>query len=149
MDIICKFDGEFFFLSNFFESKVEYEGITYPTVEHAFQAAKTLDNDTRKKVAAAGSPGQAKRMGRSLYLRADWEKVKFKVMEDLIREKFKNPGLKEKLLSTGDAELVEGNTWHDNIWGNCNCPRCIEIEGQNNLGKTLMKIRKEIRDNVA
>lgn len=57
MDIICKFDGKFFFLSNFFESKVEYEGITYPTVEHAFQAAKTLDNDTRKKVAAAGSPG--------------------------------------------------------------------------------------------
>lgn len=149
MDIICKFDGEFFFLSNFFESKVEYEGITYPTVEHAFQAAKTLDNDTRKKVAAAGSPGRAKRMGRSLYLRADWEKVKFKIMEDLIREKFKNPELREKLLSTGDAELVEGNTWHDNIWGNCNCPRCIEIEGQNNLGKTLMKIRKEIRGNVA
>lgn len=70
-------------------------------------------------------------------------------MENLIREKFKNPELREKLLSTSDAELVEGNTWHDNVWGNCNCPRCIEIEGQNNLGKTLMKIRKEIRGNVA
>ena len=149
MDIICKFNGELYFLSNFFENKIEYEGITYPTVEHAFQAAKTLDNNTRKKIAAAPHPAEAKRMGRSLYLRADWEKVKFKVMEDLIREKFKSPELREKLLSTGEAELVEGNTWHDNIWGNCNCPRCFEIEGQNHLGKTLMKIRKEIRDNVA
>ena len=65
-----------------------------------------------------------------------------------LTEKFRIPELREKLLATGNEELVEGNTWHDNIWGNCSCDCCKKIEGQNKLGKLLMQVREEIRSSM-
>jgi ribA/ribD-fused uncharacterized protein len=143
--MISVFDGKYAFLSNFYESPITHDGITYPTNEHFFQAMKTLDINEKKKIAAASTPGQSKRMGRTVTLRSDWEAVKSYYMELGLRLKFQNSDLAEKLIATGDEELVEGNTWHDNCWGNCTCEQCANKPGENRLGKLLMEIREELR----
>lgn len=143
--MIIEFEGKYEFLSNFYPSPISYEGIVYPTNEHFFQAMKTLDINSRKAIAAADTPGKAKRMGRSVVLRPDWESVKVDVMRIGLQHKFKNPELRVKLLSTGNEELMEGNTWHDNTWGNCLCDKCINIPGRNMLGMLLMELRKELQ----
>ena len=140
------FDGEYDFLSNFYNASCIFEEKLYPTVEHAFQAAKSLDHAERDWIAAAGSPGLAKRLGRRINLRPDWEKVKFDVMEECLRSKCADPALKQKLLATGDEELVEGNYWHDNTWGDCSCEKCKDIIGRNMLGNILMKLRTEFME---
>lgn len=147
--MIKEFDGIYAFLSNFWTSPIEFEGIVYPTNEHFFQAMKTLDPKARKAIAAAPTPGKAKRMGRNVQLRADWEQVKEEIMLRGLRLKFKDPHLRISLLMTGDQELIEGNWWHDNTWGNCSCERCHVIHGRNLLGKLLMKVRQEIKEELA
>lgn len=142
---IDSFKGDFFFLSNFYERPVLYEGLVYQNTEAAFQAAKCESIHDRKQFCTL-RPSQAKQLGRRVYLRPDWEGVKDQVMKDILQCKFsQSPHLKMLLLETGDALLVEGNTWHDNYWGNCTCPRCQDIQGRNQLGKTLMQIREELR----
>ena len=143
--MIDKFDGEYEFLSNFYNSEIIYEGIIYPTVEHAFQAAKTLNVDERTAISKLDTPGKAKRAGRKCNLREDWEEIKDGVMYNCIKSKFQNPELRKLLLETGDEYLVEGTVWHDNYWGNCSCKKCENIQGRNQLGKTLMKVREELR----
>ena len=140
------FDKEWAFLSNFYWSEIEFEGITYPTNEHFFQAMKTLDENERRAIANCRTPGQAKRMGRRVALRPDWENVKEDVMFTGLCIKFSDEQLADWLLETGDEELVEGTTWHDNEWGNCSCPKCQHIEGKNKLGKLLMKVRGMIKE---
>lgn len=140
------FDGEFAFLSNFYESPIEFEGIVYPTNEHFFQAMKTLDINERRTIANCATPGQAKRMGRRVSLRSDWEQVKEDIMFQGLCIKFTDRLLSSWLLETGNEELVEGTTWHDNEWGNCSCPKCAHIEGKNKLGKLLMRVRDMIRE---
>lgn len=129
------------FLSNFYPASVDFEGLSFPTIEHAYQAAKTLDPVERIRIRNYEKPGQAKRRGKKVVLRPDWEAVKFKIMEDLVRQKFTgNRNLKALLLETGDRPLIEMNTWGDRIWG-------VDEHGvgENNLGKTLMKIRAELQ----
>lgn len=141
IDVIDSFSEEFEFLSNFFPSKItDTKGNTYPTVEHYFQAMKTFDSEKRKLIAAAPTPGQAKRLGRMVELREDWGDVKNDIMRLALWQKFSKPGLRKMLLDTGDAELIEGNWWHDTYWGVCNG------EGENHLGKLLMEIRKDIKE---
>ena len=140
------FDGKWAFLSNFYQNEIEHEGIVYPTNEHFFQAMKTLDNDERRQIANCLTPGQAKRMGRRVALRSDWESVKEDVMFLGLCLKFADEQLADWLLETGDEELVEGTTWHDNEWGNCSCPKCTNIEGKNKLGKLLMRVRDMIKE---
>jgi ribA/ribD-fused uncharacterized protein len=136
---IDKFEGEFAFLSNFYDAEVEYEGIKYPTNEHAFQAAKSLNPARRLEIAMLDTPGKAKRAGRNLQLRHDWEKVKYDVMLDIVFAKFhQHPELATKLLATGDAELIEGNWWNDTTWGVCNGV------GSNWLGRILMMVRARL-----
>lgn len=145
--MINKFDGEYAFLSNFYECPiVGWDGITYPTNEHYFQAQKTLNKIEKRAIAAAPTPGKSKRMGRNVQLRPDWEVIKDQVMLDALRLKFAVPEMREKLLATGDEELVEGTWWHDKTWGVCYCPEC-EGRGENRLGKLLMKVREEIKNN--
>lgn len=137
---IAEFQGEYRFLSNFWPAKVVFEGITYPSAEHAYQSAKTLDMDERRRIAALATPEAAKRAGRAVVYRADWEQVKFDVMERCVRDKFtRNADLTAKLLATGDAYLEEGNTWNDQVWG------VYQGKGENRLGKVLMKVRDELR----
>jgi ribA/ribD-fused uncharacterized protein len=146
-NIINSFDGEFAFLSNFYESKIVHADMTFPTVEHAFQAAKSLSEEEQAAISIAKTPNIAKRLGRKVILRPDWEQVKEKIMYECVKEKFKDPTLKQKLIDTYPAELIEGNTWHDNCWGDCSCEKCKNIEGKNLLGKILMKVRDEIMSN--
>ena len=136
---IASFTGKFRFLSNFFRYSVTICGILYPTVEHAYQAAKTCDMNQRRRIAALPSPGEAKREGRKLDIRKDWDDVKLDIMENCLRAKFA-PGrqITDLLISTGDARLVEGNHWGDRYWGVCNGT------GQNHLGRLLMRIRQEL-----
>ena len=137
--MIDKFRGKYWFLSNFYESPIEDENIIYPTVEHYFQAQKTLNREEKLKIAKASKPAKAKKMGRQVNLRKDWEDIKLQVMEKALRQKFQDPALCEKLIATGDEELVEGNPWGDRYWGVC------KGSGKNKLGKLLMKIRKELQ----
>ena len=140
MKTIDSFEGEYRFLSNFYFSPLKFGGIIYPTVEHAFQAMKTKNNNERMKISLLKTPGEAKRAGRKVKLREDWEQIKLEAMEYLVRLKFKNYiDLKDRLLATEDAELIEGNWWNDTFWGVC------KGRGKNNLGKILMKIRSEIK----
>ena len=143
--MIDKFENEYAFLSNFYDSPITIEDITYPTVEHYFQAMKTMDIDARREIAAAATPGQAKRMGRSVNLRPDWEAVKFDIMRAGLVAKFSIPELREKLLATGEERLVEGNWWHDNIWGDCSCADCVDKPGRNLLGMLLENVRADIK----
>ncbi len=143
--MIVEFDGEYEFLSNFYHSPFTHDGITYPTNEHFFQAYKTLDIAEKKAIAAAETPGQAKRMGRNVKLRPNWEQIKVDVMKLGLRLKFSDPELAAKLIATGDEELIEGNWWHDNTWGNCHCPKCSRSGGRNLLGMLLMELRKELQ----
>ena len=151
-NVIDRFEGENYYLSNFYMCDVTYNGIEYKHTEGAFQAQKSLNEQDRKYVASLHNPSLAKKVcGRhgSIKLRPDWEEVKDQIMDEILMAKFtQNPKLKEKLLATGEAKLIEGNTWHDNYWGNCTCSRCRHIEGRNQLGKTLMSIREELRSEV-
>ena len=141
-----EFRGDLRWLSNFWPAEVALAGVTYPSVEHAYQAAKTLDPAEREWVREAKTPGQAKRRGRKVTLRPDWTPVfKRAVMLGLLRQKFaRGSTLETLLLGTGNQKLVEGNTWHDNFWGSCQCTRCGD-KGQNHLGKLLMQVRAERR----
>ena len=139
LDRIDQFRGRYFFLSNHSLNSVQFEGDLYPSVEHAFAAAKTLDPELRAKVREAGDPDRTKRLGRKLKLRADWDDVKVDIMRELLRDKFSSPALAEALLDTGDAALVEDNTWGDTFWGMC------RGRGENMLGRLLMEVRGEIR----
>jgi ribA/ribD-fused uncharacterized protein len=140
---IDKFEGENRFLSNFWLCDIydtEDEEV-YRSVEHIFQAKKTLDKKERKAIRECATPGQAKKMGKTVTLRADWEQVKIPYMKTFVKQKFViHRDLLEKLLATGDEELIEGNTWGDDFWGVCN-----NGIGQNNLGKILMEVRDELR----
>jgi len=144
---ITAFKGEYRFLSNFWSAVVKLDGMVFTSTEHAYQAAKTADMVERAKFQSAKNAGVAKRMGRRVKLRKDWESVKESVMLDLNRQKFSDPDLGQRLLDTGDAELIEGNTWGDRIWG-------MTLEkgkwvGQNRLGKILMRVRDELRSKEA
>lgn len=136
--MIDKFRGEYAFLSNFYECPVEYEGLIYNSAEAAFQAAKT-DVLNEKMRFTNLSPAEAKKAGKRLNLRPDWESVKVDIMREIVRSKFeRNAELKALLIETGEEEIVEGNTWNDRFWGVC------KGSGQNYLGKILMEARKEL-----
>ena len=139
MNKIESFRGEYAFLSNFYPATVELEGICFPTIENAFQAAKVM-GAARKKFLNV-TPGQAKALGRKVTRRTDWFSVNLFIMEDLVRQKFKNsPELKKLLLATGGAEIIEGNNWNDTFYGVC---RGV---GRNELGKIIMKVRGELSE---
>lgn len=142
--MIKQFCCQYRWLSNFWYSWVEIDGKKYRTVEHGYQAMKTLDLEEREKIRLCSSPILAKRLGRKVTLREDWEEVKVEVMLGLLRQKFSQKNFRDMLLSTGEQEIVEGNHWHDCEWGVCYCSGCGG-KGQNILGKLIVQIREELR----
>ena len=141
MEVIDRFADEYYWLSNFQYSPFFYGSATFPTVEHFFQAMKGTSDNTVEMIRTVESPSEAKRLGRIIELRPDWEEIKDKVMYTGVKQKFlQNTDLQKKLLDTGDAKLIEGNNWHDYYWGVCNG------RGQNKLGQILMRVREEIRN---
>lgn len=131
------FRGAHWFLSNFYPVSVTLDGVKYRSVEHAYQAAKTLDPRERSTILLARHANAAKLLGKRLTLRKDWPKVKLGIMEALLREKFADEYLADKLERTAPALLIEGNWWGDTYWGVCGGV------GENHLGKLLMLIRDE------
>lgn len=137
MEPITGFFGNYRWLSNFWPARVTLEGQTFPSVENAYQAAKTTNMLVRAEFQTM-TAGQAKRSGGYLSLRDDWTLVRLEVMEDLLRQKFQDRDLAKRLVETGDAVLIEGNTWGDTFWGVC------RGRGSNHLGLLLMSIRAEL-----
>ncbi len=138
--MINSFQGNYYFLSNFYSCPVTWDGITYQNSEAAFQSAKVLDKDIRKTFANL-NPSDAKRKGRHVLLRPDWEDVKYDIMYEIVYAKFsQNDVLKAKLLDTYHQHLEEGNTWGDKVWGT------VHGIGENHLGKILMRVRDVLRD---
>ena len=153
--MIAKFKGRYDYLSNFYEASMYmYDDVLnkiccYRTVEHWFQSQKTLNPAQRQFIINCDTPGVAKKLGRSCHLRPDWEEVKIKVMYQGLRSKFEqHKNLKKRLLNTRDHYLIEGNYWHDNYWGICDCNKCKDIKGENHLGQLLMILRKELLEEV-
>lgn len=136
--MITSFSGPYRFLSNFWIVNLRIGDMHFISAEHAYQAAKSLNPQDWMNISTIETPGGAKRAGRLLKIRPDWEEIKLDVMEIILREKFFNPELAHRLHETGDQELIEGNTWGDTYWGIC------RNKGENHLGKLLMKIRKEL-----
>lgn len=142
MNKINSFRNEYFFLSNFYNCIVEIEGIKFNNAEAAFQAMKCEEKSDRE-IFRNLSALEAKRLGRRANLRPNWNLLRMKYMKEIILDKFsRNPELKEKLLATGNAELIEGNTWNDKFWG----VNIYTGVGENHLGKILMEVRKELRN---
>jgi N-glycosidase YbiA len=141
---IIAFRGSYAFLSNFYNSGVPIDlgdGLLYPTAEHAFQAMKTDDMLERQVICAADTPHGAKRLGRKVNKRADWDAwYRVWAMDVVLTNKFHgNEKLTRYLLATGDAVLIEGNDWGDTYWGQ------VDGKGQNMLGILLMVMRQNLR----
>lgn len=139
---IESFTGPYRFLSNFWmvPGGIFYEGLCYPHIEGAYQAAKTVIQAERLEIQGMRKATEAKAAGRKVTLREDWDAVKLQIMESILRRKFEQGSeLTTLLLATGDAELIEGNHWNDTFWGVC------RGKGENHLGKLLMKIREELK----
>lgn len=138
--LINSFTGEYFFLSNYYECEVMIAPYgTFQSSEAAYQAMKCPE---RANEFFKLSPDKAKKLGKKVPLRADWEQVKDAVMTKVLCAKFsQHKDLMEKLVCTGDALLIEGNTWGDKYWGQ------VDGEGENKLGKTLMTLREVIKNN--
>jgi N-glycosidase YbiA len=135
MTAISLFDGEYHFLSNFYRREVVFDHRSYPTAEHAYQAAKCDDSGDARRIALLRSPGRAKRAGATVTMRPGWNLIRIEVMGDVLAAKFADEELAARLVATGDRLLEEGNTWGDTFWGVC------DGEGENWLGRLLMQRR--------
>jgi ribA/ribD-fused uncharacterized protein len=130
------------FLSNFMRAPFTLDGFWYSTVEHYYQSQKTLDLYEGLAIREASSPTEARTLGSKVTLRADWHEIKLDVMRNGVRAKFEqNPALRQRLIDTGDEELVEGNHWGDEYWG----VNERTNHGENWLGRILMEVRKQLR----
>ena len=137
--IIDSFRGKYFWLSNFFLSPVELDRKLYPSVEHAYQAAKTKDKNARKKIQRL-TANASRLYGQTVPLVEKWDHLRIPMMRSLCKQKFiKHKDLQIKLREIGDAELIEGNDYGDSFWGVCN------NIGENHLGKILMDIRNDFK----
>lgn len=142
-EIINSFRGKYGFLSNFHECTIRKDlvGKVYRSSEHYFVAHKAKHEADHEMLRNHPFDG-LKTAGREVELRDDWEEVKVDIMMEALLEKFtQNHELWDKLVATGDTPIIEGNTWHDNFYGDCSCPKCKNIEGKNVLGKLLMDLR--------
>lgn len=132
------------FLSNFYPARVRFDGDSYESVEHAYQAAKFLDPRARERIAVTPSPGAAKRAAVHMRrnVRADWRDVNLAVMKSLVIQKFAlYDEFRARLVETGARELVEANTWGDDFFGKVWAPDRQRWIGENHLGRILMEVR--------
>jgi hypothetical protein len=138
---ITQMKGKYRWMSNFYEKPFQWNGYQWPTSEHAYQAMKHEGTLMFEVVRAATTPGNAKRLGQAKKARTDWDQVKISVMESILIAKFSDEELSQKLLDTGERPIYEGNNWGDRFWG-CDFET---LEGENHLGRILMRIRQDIR----
>lgn len=168
---IVAFSGRYRFLSNFYAVEIQHRlrwadddfvDWVFRSVEHAYQASKAQDVHQAVRIRRMTTPADARRVGKSIALRPDWDQMRIPVMRELVRVKFgTHPALAEALCASGDRELVEGNTWGDRFWGATVPIRLAEpltttlpiwksaadgiLVGENWLGKILMERRAVLR----
>ena len=138
--MIKEFQGKYRWLSNFAPINIRLGNLNYASVEHAYMSMKSADIEWKKKCASTSSPGQIKRLSKTITLCEDWDSIRLSVMESLVRIKFNDPDYKAKLLATGNQNIQEGNYWNDKFFG-------ISLktgDGENHLGRIIMKIRDEL-----
>ena len=144
---IAPFRGDYGFLSNMWECPVTFEGINYPSAEHAYQAAKYDSRVVRLEIAALDNPVKAKRFPRlhkNLQFDPKFDENKLRIMGTILSVKFTmSPKLGQWLVETHPHELVEEGWWHDGFWGTCTCGKCAP--GKNHLGKLLMEVRSSLK----
>lgn len=157
MNDIYEFRNEYDWMSNFYTCGVylpqernvkcldtisQEKLYKFPTIEHAYQASKTLIKDEISQFMLQGlTAGQAKRLGRKITLRNDWDDIKLKIMYSLQKQKYSKNKFKKLLINTGDCYIMEGNYWKDTFWG----VDLDTMEGENHMGKILMRIRQDIK----
>lgn len=142
--IIKEFKGKYNFLSNFYPAKIVIDGLEFATTEHYFQSMKFLDPEIQKKIRNTPTPSLAKKLSKRYKKREDWYGISLEVMEKALKAKFSIPKLRRMLLATDDMYLQEGNRWNDTFWG-------VDLNtgnGENHLGRLLMKIRAELKENI-
>jgi hypothetical protein len=144
--MIDNFRDKYAFLSNFYQHRICFDGLVFSSVEHAFQAAKTLDQTEKMQIANMPTSATAKQLGRKVALRPNWDVYwRYSVMETLLAIKFSDAAVGDLLIATEPHGLIEGNTWHDQIWGDCRCGtgRCLST-GMNLLGWMLVRQRDKL-----
>ncbi len=142
-ELIDGFRDKYHFLSNFYKCKVEFEGVIYPSSEHAYQASKTENMKAKKIIAQTLSEWEAKILGNEFKYgqTVGYQRQKTTIMYNIVRAKFsQNASIRSQLVSTGSALLIEGNPWNDTFWGQCG------NLGQNHLGKILMQVRNLLKE---
>lgn len=141
MPMIVEFQGENRWLSNFATADVEYQGLTYPSVEHAWIASKTEDENIRKTFTNPGlHPATVKKLGASITPSQYWKANKVGIMRELLISKYSKDPFKTTLINTANDYIQEGNWWGDTFWGFC----LERKEGENVLGGLIMEIRYEL-----
>ena len=148
-NMIVRFEADYAFLNNSFPCSVVWEGVEYQSVEHAFQASKTIDVEQSEAIRNAPTPLEAYHLGMRVTLRPNWNESRFDVMLGCLRAKFRDPVLREKLLATGETTKLVNDTYvsfthnpwfrRDRVWG------MYDGTGENRLGELLMQIRKELK----
>ena len=140
--MVESFRGEYRYLSNFQAVKIIFEGIEYPSIEHAYMSAKSDSMEWKSKCADKNiTAGKIKRLSHTISLKADWDDIKLDVMTEVIDQKFNQEPFNTLLLDTGDKYIQEGNRHNDTFWG-----FCLETnKGENNLGKLIMEKRNMIK----
>jgi len=137
--MIKEFEGEFRWLSNFALVPIELDGITYPSVEHAYMSAKSDDKVWKELCSNPNnSPGFVKKQSKMIKLVNDWNTKKLEIMKICINQKFNQEPFKSQLLATGTEFIQEGNMWNDKFWGIC----LKTNKGENHLGKLIMAKRE-------
>ena len=138
--MITSFKDDYEFLSNFYPCKITIAGYTFPSVENAYQAMKCANLSDYGQFINIG-PAEAKKLGRKVQLRSDWEQIKYNVMRQLLDLKFQDKVLLKMLQDTAPESIIEGNYWHDNYWGMCQCDKCKSKIKYNHLGELLQRKR--------
>lgn len=138
--MIKSFRGEYGFLSNFYPVLINHDGRVYPSVEHAYQSTKNHESDWKEFCQHQENPRELKKAAKQQIPSRYWHQHKIELMAELLRQKFNNVNLAKLLLATGQAQIIEGNTWGDRFWG-----MDQSGQGENNLGKLLMIIRRELQ----
>ena len=142
MNKITEFKDEYRWLSNFSPVSIELDEIEYPSVEHAYMSAKS-DNEYWKNYCSNknNTAGEVKRASKTIILVDNWDEIKLSIMEECLMQKFTQEPYMTNLINTKNVEIEEGNRWGDKFWG-----ICLKTNvGENNLGKLIMKIRKELK----
>ena len=138
--IINNFGYPYKFLSNYYESRVKYDGIVYLSSEAAFHAQKTFNLDDKLHFTQL-SPPESKFKAKNMQIREDWDRVKDAIMYSVVYNKFKQrKDIRDKLIATGDAILIGGNPYNDKYWGVSN----NDGNGLNKLGLILERVREEL-----